>query len=109
AERVFALLDTQPDVQDTPQAKPLRRIDGRVKFEDVTFGYNPDRSILHEITFEAEPGQMIALVGATGSGKSSIISLIARFYQPQKGRVLVDEQDIRFVTGESLHIHQHAP
>jgi ABC-type multidrug transport system fused ATPase/permease subunit len=72
-------------------------------FENVTFGYNPDRPVLHDVSFEALPGQTIALVGATGSGKSSIISLIARFYQPQKGRVLVDGYDIRYVTGESLH------
>jgi len=103
AERVTALLDMQPDVMDVPEAKPLPRIVGRVQFENVTFGYNPDRPILHEINFDAESGQMIALVGATGSGKSSIISLIARFYQPQKGRVLVDGHDIRYVTGDSLH------
>jgi ATP-binding cassette subfamily B protein len=103
AERVFALLDTPPDVQDVPDAKPLPRIEGRVRFERVTFGYDPQRPVLHEIDFEAEPGQMVALVGATGSGKSSIISLIARFYQPQQGRILVDGQDIRYVAGESLN------
>ncbi len=103
AERVFNLLDTTPDVQDEAQAKPLPRIVGRVTFDNVTFGYNPDRPVLHEVNFEAQPGQMIALVGATGSGKSSIVSLIARFYQPQIGRVLVDGHDIRHVTGESLH------
>lgn len=103
AERVFSLLDTRPEVLDLPDARPLPRIEGHVKFEDVTFGYNPERPILHEIDFEAHPGQLVALVGATGSGKSSIISLIARFYQPQKGRVLVDGQDIRYVTGDSLH------
>lgn len=103
AERVFALLDTQPDVHDVPDAKPLPRINGHVRFEHVTFGYNPERPVLHDIDFEAQPGQMIALVGATGSGKSSIISLIARFYQPQQGRILVDGHDIRHVTGESLN------
>jgi ATP-binding cassette subfamily B protein len=103
AERVFALLDTAPDVQDVPDAKPLPRIEGRVRFEQVTFGYDPQRPVLHEIDFEAEPGQVVALVGATGSGKSSIISLIARFYQPQQGRILVDGQDIRYVAGESLN------
>src|SRR5207249_4069495 len=72
-------------------------------FDHVTFGYNPDRPVLHDLSFEAQPGQMFALVGATGSGKSSIISLIARFYQPQQGRVLVDGHDIRSVSGESLH------
>src|SRR5205814_9339776 len=103
AERVLNLLDTKPDVSDRPEAKPLPRIEGNVTFENVTFGYNPDRPVLHDVSFEAKPGQMFALVGATGSGKSSIVSLIARFYQPQKGRVLVDGQDIRFVNGESLH------
>jgi ATP-binding cassette subfamily B protein len=103
AERVFALLDMPPEVQDVAGAQPLPRIEGRVEFEHVTFGYNPDRPVLHDIHFEARPGQMIALVGATGSGKSSIISLIARFYQPQQGRILVDGHDIRGVQGESLN------
>ncbi len=103
AERVFNLLDTTPDVQDQPGASPLPRIEGTVTFENVTFGYNPDRPVLHDVNFEAPAGQTYALVGATGSGKSSIISLIARFYQPQKGRILVDGRDIRFVTGDSLH------
>jgi len=103
AERVFNLLDTQPDVKDVQGAKPLPRIVGRVTFENVTFGYNPERPVLHDVSFEAQPGQMFALVGHTGSGKSSIVSLIARFYQPQHGRVLVDGHDIRDVTGESLH------
>lgn len=103
AERIFSLLDTQPEVSDLPDARPLPRIQGRVCFDHVTFGYNPQRPVLHDICFEAEPGQMIALVGATGSGKSSIISLIARFYLPQQGRVLVDGHDTREITGESLH------
>jgi ABC-type multidrug transport system fused ATPase/permease subunit len=105
AERVFGLLELEPDVKDVPEALPLPRITGSVKFENVVFGYNPDRPVLHGIEFEAKPGQMVALVGATGSGKSSIISLIARFYQPQQGRVLVDGHDIRHATGDSLH-HQ---
>ncbi len=103
AERVYNLLDTPADVTDLPEATPLPRIVGRVQFEHVTFGYNADRPVLHDVSFEAEPGQMIALVGATGSGKSSIVSLIARFYQPQSGRVLVDGHDVRHVTGDSLH------
>lgn len=103
AERVFDLLDMKPDVRDEPGAEPLPRVAGRVTFENVTFGYDPARPVLHEVNFEAEPGQMVALVGATGSGKSSIVSLIARFYQPQIGRVLVDGRDVRHVTGESLH------
>ena len=84
AERVFSLLDLKPEVQDLPAATPLPPIVGRVTFDHVTFGYDPERPVLHDVSFEATPGQMIALVGATGSGKSSIISLIARFYQPQQ-------------------------
>jgi ATP-binding cassette, subfamily B, bacterial len=103
AERVFGLLDMKPEVTDTDDAKPLPHVAGQVRFENVTFGYNPHRPVLHGIDFEARPGQLIALVGATGSGKSSIISLIARFYQPQQGRVLVDGHDIRHVVGDSLH------
>jgi ABC-type multidrug transport system fused ATPase/permease subunit len=103
AERVFNLLDTQPDVTDIPGACSLTRIAGHVKFENVTFGYNPARPVLQEINFEAHPGQMIALAGATGSGKTTIVSLIARFYLPTSGRVLVDGNDIRSITGDSLH------
>jgi ABC-type multidrug transport system fused ATPase/permease subunit len=102
-ERIFNLLDLAPDVQDAPGAAPLPRVVGHVRFEHVTFGYDPARPVLHDVDFEARPGQTVALVGATGSGKSSIVSLIARFYQPQQGRVLVDGRDIRHVTGESLH------
>jgi ATP-binding cassette subfamily B protein len=103
AERIFALLDRQPEVFDLPQAVPLPRLKGHVAFDHVTFGYVADRPVLHDICFEARPGQTVALVGATGSGKSSIISLIARFYQPQQGRVLVDGHDIRYVVGETLN------
>ena len=104
-ERVFNLLDTQPEVADALDARPLQRIVGDVTFENVTFGYKPELPVLHDVSFTAGQGQMVALVGHTGSGKSSIISLIARFYQPQQGRILVDGHDIRHVTGESLH-HQ---
>ena len=103
AERITNLLDTQPDVVDAPDARPLPPVRGHVRFERVTFGYYPERPVLHEIDFEAQPGQTVALVGPTGSGKSTIISLIARFYQPQQGRILVDGHDIRHVTGQSLH------
>jgi ATP-binding cassette subfamily B protein len=103
AERIFALLDRVPDVADVPSAEPLPRLEGRVRFENITFGYDPDRPVLHGVDFEAEPRTVTALVGATGSGKSSIISLLARFYLPQSGRVLVDGRDTRLHTGASLH------
>lgn len=105
AERVFALLDRQPEWTDAPDAQPLPPIVGRVELRDVTFGYEPDRPVLHQINLVAEPGQTIALVGRTGSGKSSIINLIARFYLPQEGAVLIDGVDTKGITGDSLH-HQ---
>lgn len=105
AERVFSLLETEPNVKDDIGAPPLPRIKGDVRFDNVVFGYKPEMPVLHGVSFEAKSGQMFALVGHTGSGKSSIISLIARFYQPQSGRVLVDEHDIRHIQGDSLH-HQ---
>ncbi len=105
AERVFALLDSPPEWQDAPDAIALPLLAGRVEFKHVTFGYDPERIVLHDINFLAEPGQSVALVGRTGSGKTSIINLIARFYLPQQGQVLLDGHDTRAITGSSLH-HQ---
>lgn len=103
AERVFSMFDLKPEVSDVPDAPRLPPIVGRVEFDHVTFGYDPNRAILHDVAFTAMPGQTVALVGHTGSGKTSISSLIARFYQPQQGRVLVDGHDIRTVAGDTLH------
>lgn len=103
AERVFQLLDTAPDVVDANDAADLPALGGHVRFDRVTFGYAADRPVLHDIDFEAWPGQTVALVGPTGGGKSSILSLLARFYQPQHGRVLIDGYDIGAATGNSLH------
>jgi ABC-type multidrug transport system fused ATPase/permease subunit len=105
AERIFQLLDTKPKVIDRPVARPLPVIQGTVEFEQVHFRYDTtaeDQWILNEISFRAEPGQTIALVGETGSGKTSIVSLIARFYEPQRGRILIDGQDVMGTTVESL-------
>ena len=108
AERIFQLLDTAPQVLNRPHAQPLAPIRGHVIFEDVSFRYDTtpaDTWILKNVSFEAKPGQTVALVGATGSGKTSIISLICRFYEPQQGRILMDGQDLLDGTVESLH-HQ---
>ncbi|MSR57836.1 MAG: ABC transporter ATP-binding protein, partial [Planctomycetaceae bacterium] len=105
AERVFKLLDTRPEWSDPPQAVALPRIAGRVEFERVTFGYDQQRPVLHDISFTALPGQTVALVGQTGSGKTSIINLIAKFYLPTSGRVLVDGRDLCSIESGSLH-HQ---
>jgi ATP-binding cassette subfamily B protein len=84
---------------------PLPPVRGHVELRHVTFGYDPQRPVLHDIQFVVQPGQTVALVGRTGSGKSSIINLVARFYLPQSGQVLIDGYDTRTITGDSLH-HQ---
>lgn len=103
AERLYRLLDTEPEWGDVADAVELRPIRGHVEFREVHFGYEPGRPVLHGISFTAQPGQMIALVGHTGSGKSSIISLIARFYRATEGQVLVDGLDILQLQDQSLH------
>lgn len=103
AERVFKLLDTVPEWQDPPEAVNLPRLSGRVEFERLSFGYDPARLVLHDVSFLAEPGQTVALVGATGSGKTSIINLIAKFYLPTSGRVLIDGREVRGINSTSLH------
>jgi ATP-binding cassette subfamily B protein len=110
AERIFRLIDTPPDWQDAPDAVALPDprtgaggAGSRVEFRNVSFGYDPTRLVLHDISFVAEPGQTVALVGHTGSGKSSIVNLVAKFYLPTAGEVLVDGMEIRAVTGKSLH------
>ncbi len=102
AERVFNLLDTKVEKIDDEDASQLPPIEGWVQFKGVTFGYDPKKPVLHDLTFTADPGQTIALVGHTGSGKSSIINLITKFYVPQSGRVLIDGYDTRAITSESL-------
>jgi len=101
AERIFDILDTVPQVEDEPGAQPLGELKGHVRFERVSFGYGK-RRVLKDIDFEVNPGQIVALFGPTGSGKSSIISLIPRFYDPTAGRVLIDDTDIRHATLHSL-------
>ena len=101
-ERVFEILDAESEVRDAPDAAPLPPIQGRVRFENVSFAYFGRHTVLSDVTFEANPGQVIALLGATGSGKSTIINLLPRFYDPTAGRITVDGFDIRKVTLKSL-------
>jgi ATP-binding cassette subfamily B protein len=106
AERVFRLIDVPPDWEDDPAATPLPAQPGqgvRVEFRGLSFGYDPARPVLHDVTFTAEPGQMVALVGHTGSGKSSIVNLVAKFYLPTQGGLFIDGRDIRTLTSHSLH------
>ena len=97
SERVFELLDTEPEIADTPGAPILPPIEGRVTFEDVTFGYDPERPVLRDLTFDVAPGQTVALVGPSGAGKTTLVNLIPRFYDPDAGRILLDGSDIQNV------------
>lgn len=101
AERVFDILDMVSDVKDEPDAQAMSIMDGSVCFDQVSFSYGK-QTVLREIDFEVQPGQIVALLGATGSGKSTIISLIPRFYDPTAGKILVDGMDIRKATLYSL-------
>ena len=102
AERLFRMLDQPPDWQDLPNARTLPAIKGRVEFQAVHFEYKPGRPVLANISFVAEPGQSVALVGHTGSGKTTLVGLLQKFYLPTSGRVLVDNLDLNTVTSHSL-------
>ena len=113
AERIFRLIDTPPDWEDAPGAAALSdpRVGrsgagasgARIEFRGVSFGYDPSRLVLHDINFTAEPGKTVALVGHTGSGKTSIVNLVSKFYLPTAGEILIDGMEVRSITGRSLH------
>ncbi len=100
--RIFELLDVEPEIEDKPGAIDLPPVAGEVKFEHVSFGYEPDTDVLHDIDLTIQPGETVAIVGQTGSGKSSLVSLTARFYEVEKGEVTVDGYNVRDVTQQSL-------
>jgi ATP-binding cassette subfamily B protein len=110
-EKIFQLLDVRPDLQDRPDALELPRIEGEIRFEDISFAYarrrgsedgEPPVLALDGVSLHVEPGETVALVGATGAGKSTMAKLVARFYDPTEGRVLVDEHDLREISSSSL-------
>ncbi|HZM20651.1 MAG TPA: ABC transporter ATP-binding protein [Anaerolineales bacterium] len=103
AERIFEILDAKSDIVDKPDAIKLPDVKGNVKFENVTFRYfGGGEPVLNKVSFEAKPGETIALLGATGSGKTTIINLLPRFYDPSEGRITIDGYDLRNVTLDSL-------
>jgi ATP-binding cassette subfamily B multidrug efflux pump len=102
AHRIFEVLDVKVAIQDAPDAQPLSDAPATVEFKNVTFGYDPARPVLHDISLKVNPREVVALVGPTGSGKTSIIALTHRFYEVDQGQVLVGGQDVRDVTLDSL-------
>jgi ABC-type multidrug transport system fused ATPase/permease subunit len=101
-DKIFELLDEEPDVADKPDAEELPRVRGEIRFDDVTFSYGGEALALDHVSLDVPPGQTLALVGATGAGKSTLAKLVARFYDPDEGRVLIDGHDLRDVTERSL-------
>jgi ATP-binding cassette subfamily B protein len=102
AERIFEVLDTTPEIIDRPDAISLEKIDGKVHFDDVSFGYSENLPVLKNINLEAKPGKTIALVGPTGAGKTTIINLLSRFYDVDSGRILIDGNDLQGIQQDDL-------
>lgn len=105
AEKIFTIFDIEPDVVDAPDAIDLEHVSGSIEFRHVWFSYVPDEWVLKDVSFKVEPGQTVAFVGATGSGKTTILSLICRNYDIQKGEILIDGIDIRKIKIASLRRH----
>lgn len=101
-QRCFEVLDREPETRDEPGAVAIGNARGAVEFSDVSFSYTPERRILSHVNLRIEPGETVAFVGGTGAGKSTLMSLLLRFYEPDAGKVLVDGKDIRYVTRRSL-------
>ncbi|MBP2071598.1 ABC transporter ATP-binding protein [Thermoanaerobacterium butyriciformans] len=102
AERIFEIMDIKPDIVDMKNAIKMPRIKGTVEFKNVTFSYDDGNVVLDNVSFKVNPGETVALVGPTGAGKTTIVNLISRFYDPSKGAVLIDGKDIKHVELESL-------
>ena len=105
AEKIFTVMDMEPQVVDTPEAEPVEEIRGDIEFKDVWFAYKPDQWVLKGVSFRVEAGQTVAFVGATGSGKTTILNLICRNYDIQKGQILIDGKDIQSIEIASLRRH----
>ena len=102
AERVFEVIDTQPEIDDAPEAVPLDKVQGHVTFDHVKFSYSPDKPVIKDMTLEAKPGQIVALVGPTGAGKTTIVNLLNRFYEVDAGEIRIDGRDIRQIKKDDL-------
>jgi len=98
-------MDTEPEVRDLPDAEDAEKLFGKVSYENVSFGYEDEKLVLKDISFEVKPGETVAIVGPTGAGKSTLIHLLPRFYDINKGRISIDDRDIRNLTLDSLRRH----
>lgn len=105
SERIFALLDTESAIADPSEPKTIKRFSGRLEFEDVTFAYKNDDQVLRDVSFTVEPGERVAIVGATGAGKTSLVSLLYRFYDYQKGSIKLDGIDLKELRVSELRSH----
>src|SRR6185503_10448332 len=101
-DRVFAVVDVQPDIRDAPGARALPAVRGEIQFDDVSFAYEDGQPVLQRVNLTIAPGETVALIGLTGAGKSTLASLVLRFFDPQRGSVKLDGHDIRTVTLASL-------
>ncbi len=102
AERVFEVIDTQSEIDDAPEAAALDRVKGHVTFENVQFSYDPEKPIIKNLTLEAKPGEIVALVGPTGAGKTTLVNLLTRFYEIDAGQICIDGKDIRQIQKDDL-------
>jgi subfamily B ATP-binding cassette protein MsbA len=102
-QRVFEILDTRSEVSDSSMATPLFTVSGHIRAEHVSFAYDPRQPVLTDVSFEAKPGELVAIVGPTGAGKTTVMNLLHRFYDPTEGHITIDEQDLRHVTMESWY------
>jgi ATP-binding cassette subfamily B multidrug efflux pump len=100
--RIFELMDVEPEIKDRPDAVELPSVKGEIRYNDVNFGYEEGKDILHNINLTVKPGETVAIVGQTGSGKSSMVNLTARFYEVERGEVTIDGYNVQSVTQESL-------
>ena len=104
AERVFRLIDEEPEPRDNEDAEALENVRGEVRMEDVHFGYTPEKPVIQDLNIKAQEGKLVAIVGPTGAGKTTIINLLMRFYDPDSGTLSIDGKNIMDVTRESLRL-----
>ena len=102
AERIFEMLDEEEEIPDVPYPEVLENVKGAIAFENVSFGYTPDKLLMKNISFNAEPGQKIAVVGSTGAGKTTLVNLLMRFYEINGGRIKLDGVDTSDMTRSGL-------